>query len=487
MIYFELLNPSTNQILNYTCNTEVKLNFNPLTQTHLDCLKAMVAPDRFSTGESVLNLHAKDESRHPPCRPEAVIWPQSAAEVSALLKYANNNGIPVTGWGSGSSLEGNPIPIKKGIVLDFSQMNRILEIREEDFQADVEPGVVYKDLNEKLRHTGLFFPPDPGARATLGGMIANNASGTRTIYYGATKDYVLKLSVVLADGEIIELGTRASKTSSGYDLIRLFVGSEGTLGIVVGATVRLAGLPAEFSAAVATFPSMETAGKAVFEIMRGGLNPAALELLGPECIELMNKQESLGLNVSPTIFMEFHGTTTSQLAEVLEISEEICKAEGCSQFEPGVGRAERDRIFKARHALGEMIPRNHPDCGIMVMDVAVPITAYSALIADIRKELAGTNLVSYYISHAGNGNVHLNIVGEKGNQKQWDLIKEISQRLVSKCIELGGTATGEHGIGLGKRKYMAAEHGTSLQWMKRIKSLFDPNGILNPGKIFYEG
>ena len=460
------------------------MKFNPLTQTHLENLKAMVAPDRLSTGESVLDLHAKDESRHPPCRPEAVIWPQNPSEVSAVLKYANSNGLPVTSWGSGSSLEGNPIPIRKGIVLDFSQMNRILEIREEDFQADVEPGVVYQDLNEKLRHTGLFFPPDPGARATLGGMIANNASGTRTIYYGSTKDYVLKLSVVLADGEIIELGTRASKTSSGYDLIRLFVGSEGTLGVVVGATVRLAGLPAEFSAAVASFPSMETAGKAVFEIMRGGLNPAALELLGPKCIELMNKEEGLGLIVSPTLFMEFHGSTAGQLAEVLELSEEICKAEGCSQFQPGLGRAERDRIFKARHALGEMIPRNHPECGIMVLDVAVPITTYTALITDIRKEMAGTNLESYYISHAGNGNVHLNILGKKGDQKQWNLIKEISQRLVSKSIELGGTATGEHGIGLGKRKYMAAEHGTSLQWMKRVKSLFDPNGILNPGKIF---
>jgi D-lactate dehydrogenase (cytochrome) len=460
------------------------LKFNPLTQTHLENLKAMVAPDRLSTGESVLNIHSRDESRHPPCQPEAVIWPQSPSEVSAVLKYANSNGLPVTGWGSGSSLEGNPIPIRKGIVLDFSQMNRILEIREEDFQADVEPGVVYQDLNEKLRHTGLFFPPDPGARATLGGMIANNASGTRTIYYGSTKDYVLKLSVVLADGEIIELGTRASKTSSGYDLIRLFVGSEGTLGVVVGATVRLAGLPAELSAAIATFPTMETAGRAVFEIMRGGLNPAALELLGPKCIELMNKEENLGLIVSPTLFMEFHGSTTSQLAEILELSEEICKAEGCSQFQPGLGRTERDRIFKARHALGEMIPRNHPECGIMVLDVAVPITTYAALITDIRKELDGTNLESYYISHAGNGNVHLNILGKKGDQKQWDLIKEISQRLVSKSIELGGTATGEHGIGLGKRKYMAAEHGTSLQWMKRVKSLFDPNGILNPGKIF---
>ena len=460
------------------------MKFNRLTNTHLENLKSLLPLDRFSTGDSVLDLHAKDESRHPPCRPEAVAWPQSAAEVSAILKYANNNRIPVTSWGSGSSLEGNPIPMKKGLVLDFSQMNRILEIREEDFQADVEPGVVYQDLNQKLRHTGLFFPPDPGARATLGGMIANNASGIRTIYYGSTKDYILKLSVALANGEIIEMGTRASKTSSGYDLIRLFVGSEGTLGVVVGATVRLTGLPVEFSAAVATFPSVEAAGKAVFEIIRGGLNPAALELLGPECIELMNREEDLGLNVLPTLFMEFHGSTTSQLAEVLEISEEICRAEGSRQFQPGLGRAERDRIFKARHVLGEMIFRNHPDCHILVMDVAVPITAYSDLIAEIRKELAGTDLISYYLSHAGNGNVHLNIAGKKGDQSQWDLINKVSQNLVNKCIEMGGTATGEHGIGLGKRKYMVAEHGTSLQWMERVKTLFDPNGILNPGKVF---
>jgi D-lactate dehydrogenase (cytochrome) len=363
-------------------------------------------------------------------------------------------------------------------------MNRILDIRAEAFQADVEPGVIYQDLNEKLRHTGLFFPPDPGARATLGGMIANNASGTRTVYYGSSKDYVLRLSVVVANGEIIKLGNQASKTSSGYDLIRLFVGSEGTLGIVVGATVRLVGLPVEFSAAVATFPSVEAAGKVVFEIMRSGLNPAALELLGPECIVLMNAEENLELTVSPTLIMEFHGTTTSQLAEVLEMAEEICKSEGCQMFETGVGRSERDRIFKARHALGEIIIRKHPDCGILVMDVAVPITAYPELIAAIREKLGATDLTSYFISHAGNGNVHLNIAGQKGNREQWDLINQISQDLVYKTLDLGGTATGEHGVGLGKRKYMPAEHGASLEWMKRVKTLFDPNGILNPGKIF---
>ena len=190
----------------------------------------MVPSDRFSTGDSNLDLHSKDQSQHQPCRPWAVIWPVDRVEVSEILKYANKNLIPVTGWGAGSSLEGNPIPVKAGIVLDFSQMNKIRDIREEDFQVDVEPGVIYQNLNEKLKYKGLFFPPDPGAQATIGGMIANNASGTKTVHYGSTKDYVLRLSVALANGEIIEMGTRATKTSSGYDLIHLLVGSEGTLG-----------------------------------------------------------------------------------------------------------------------------------------------------------------------------------------------------------------------------------------------------------------
>jgi D-lactate dehydrogenase (cytochrome) len=460
------------------------LDFNSIESAHISYLKTIIPDDRLSTGESVLDLHAKDQSQHSAVRPEVVIWPHTAEEVAAVVKYANDNRFPIVGWGSGSSLEGNPIPIHRGIVLDFAQMNHILDIRAEAFQADVEPGVIYQDLNKKLRHTGLFFPPDPGARATLGGMIANNASGTRTVYYGSSKDYVLRLTAVLANGEIIQLGNRASKTSSGYDLIRLFVGSEGTLGIIVGATVRLVGLPVEFSAAVATFPSVEAAGKVVFEIMRSGLNPAALELLGPECIALMNEAENLKLTVSPSLIMEFHGTTTSQLAEVLNMAEEICKSEGCQMFEPGVGRSERDRIFKARHALGEIIIRKHPDCGILAMDVAVPITAYPELIAAIREKMKATDLTSYFISHAGNGNVHLNIAGQKDNREQWDLIYQISQDLVYKTLELGGTATGEHGVGVGKRIYMPAEHGSSLEWMKRVKALFDPNGILNPGKIF---
>ena len=460
------------------------MKFNSLDPTHVKNLQSMVATDRFSTGESVLDLHAKDQSQHPPSRPEAVIWPVDASEVSEIVKYANNHLIPVTGWGSGSSLEGNPIPVQKGIVLDFSQMNRILNIRTEDFQADVEPGVIYQDLNKKLRHTGLFFPPDPGAQATVGGMIANNASGTRTVYYGSTKDYVLRLEVVLASGEIIELGTRASKTSSGYDLIHLIVGSEGTLGVVVGTTLRLVGLPVEYSAAIATFPSVEAASKTVFEIIRSGLNPAALELLGPECVALMNKEEQLGLNVSPTLFLEFHSSSASHLAEVLETAQEICSEHACMEFRPGLGKAERDHIFKARHALGEMIIRNHPDCGILSMDVAVPNTAYPEIIATIGEEMAAAKLLGYTFSHAGDGNVHLVIPGKQGDKKEWGQIDKVVKRVVSKALDLGGTATGEHGVGLGKKKYMAAEHGKSLDWMKQIKTLFDPNGILNPGKIF---
>jgi D-lactate dehydrogenase (cytochrome) len=460
------------------------LNFNRLNQAHIEYLKSLVAPDRLSTGDSHLGLHSRDQSKHPPLKPEAVIWPLNRTEVSEILTYANEHRIPVTGWGSGSSLEGNPIPVKRGLVLDFSMMNRILDIRAESFQVDVEPGLIYQDLNEKLKTTGLFFPPDPGARATIGGVIANNASGTRTVYYGSTKDYVLRLSVVLANGEIIETGTRATKTSSGYDLKHLFVGSEGTLGLVVAATLRLVGLPEEFSAAIVTFPSVETASKAVYQIMRTGLAPAALELLGPKCVALINHEKNLDLEVSPTLFIEFHGPTRNQLADVLSMTREICREEGCTEFKSGLGRDQRDRIFKARHELGEMIIRRHPGCSVLVIDVAVPITAYPEMIASANQELNSTGLTGYTLSHAGDGNLHLNLIGKKGDRKDWDLIDEVAQRMVARALAMGGTATGEHGVGIGKRMFMEAEHGSSLEWMKRIKTLFDPRGILNPGKIF---
>jgi len=460
------------------------LRFNPITDNNIEELSKLVPPDRISTGESVLDLHAKDQSQHAPVRPEMVIWPQSAEEVSAVVVYANDNRIPLVGWGSGSSLEGNPIPTQKGIVLDFGQMNRILDVRAADFQVDVEPGLVYQDLNDHLKYSGLFFPPDPGARATLGGMIANNASGTRTVYYGSTKDYILRLKMVMANGDLLETGSRTAKTSSGYDLLHLFIGSEGTLGIVVQATVRLVGLPEEYAAAIVTFPSIEAAGEAVVTIRRAGLNPASLELLDTACIRLFNQEKKLGLAESPTLFIEFHGPSLAYLSEILELVADVCEDAGQIEFRSGLGREERNRFFEARHELGEMIVRNHPDCGTQVIDVAVPPTAYADIITSASQAAETSGIPGYAFSHAGDGNLHLNLAGRKNNPDDWKLIEKISQEMVDKALSYGGTATGEHGVGIGKRDYMHAEHGRSLDYMRHIKNLFDPNGILNPGKIF---
>lgn len=460
------------------------MRFEKIAKRHVRELESMVGPERFSTGESNLDLHSRDQSQHPACRPEAVIWPLDRTEVSNILRYANKRSIPVTGWGSGTSLEGNPIPVSQGLVLDFSMMNRVLEIREADFQADVEPGVVYQDLNDKLRHKGLFFPPDPGARATIGGMIANNASGTRTIRYGSTRGNVLRLALVLANGELVEVGSRSTKTSSGYDLINLFVGSEGTLGIVVEATIRLQGISEEFSASVATFPSVELAGRAVFEIIRSGLDPASLELLAPECIALINKHNGLGLKVSPTLFMEFHGPSMRQLQELMGFVHGICVDNGSQDFRPGIQRKQRDDFLKARYELSETIRRSHPDRSHIVIDVAVPISAYPEIISLAQEESQNAGIPAYTFGHAGDGNLHLVFMGKTGDEEEWAVIDQLHERMVTKALSMGGTATGEHGVGIGKRKFMKAEHGTSLQWMQRIKNLFDPRGILNPGKIF---
>jgi len=459
------------------------MNFNSLEQSHIDKFVEIVGLERFSTGDSNLELHARDQSHHPASKPEAVIWPVNSTEVSSILRYANDNLIPITGWGAGSSLEGNPIPVLRGVVLDFSRMNHILAVRESDFQADVQPGVIYKDLNTKLRHSGLFFPPDPGARATIGGMIANNASGVKTVRYGSTRANTLRLSVVLASGEILDMGSRSSKTSSGYDLINLFVGSEGTLGIVVEATVRLKGLPAEISAATANFPSVEAAGEAVFEIMRYGLDPASLELLSPECIELINNEKDLGLKVSPTLFMEFHGPLKRYLNEVMDMAEEICGSVGCQDFRPGLATKERDNILSARYELAEMIMRAHPGRSQMVIDVAVPISAYPDIIAMAKSQLQEAGIAGYIFSHAGDGNLHLVFMGKDGDEEEWRIIEQVNENMVKEALSAGGTATGEHGVGIGKRKFMEAEHGIGVELMKKFKSLLDPKGILNPGKL----
>ncbi|MFZ1986912.1 MAG: FAD-binding oxidoreductase [Desulfatitalea sp.] len=460
---------------------------NHLSEEDHRYLATLVAPERCSTGESNLHTHSRDQSRHPACRPEVVVWPESKEEVAAILRYADERRLPVTGWGAGSSLEGNPIPVQGGIVLSFSRMNRLLNVREEDFQVDVEPGIVYKDLNHRLRHTGLFFPPDPGAGATIGGMIANNASGTRTVRYGSTKDYVQRLTVVLAGGEIIEIGNRASKTSSGFDLLHLFVGSEGMLGLVTEATLRLAAIQEEIAWAVAAFPTVKAASQAVLYVIRSGIDPAALELMAPECVALMNRFKNFGLTASPTLFIEMHGPTRQQLSESMEIVREICQQEGSQEFRPGLDRAEKDRLLEARYGMAEMIQQANPDQSRIVIDVAVPISAYTEMILYAQEEaLKAEDVTAYTFGHAGDGNIHLVVGTQRDNAKAWQAIDALNTKVVTKALALGGTATGEHGVGIGKRKFMPAEHGASLEWMKKVKQLFDPHGILNPGKMFPE-
>lgn len=463
------------------------MQLNHLNEEDYRYLASLVAPDRFSTGESNLRSHARDQSRHPACRPEAVIWPEDKEEIAAILKYADERRLPVTGWGAGSSLEGNPIPVWGGIVLSFTRMNRILNILEADFQIDVQPGVIYKEMNHQLRHTGLFFPPDPGAGATIGGMIANNASGTRTVRYGSTKDYVQRLTIVLAGGEIIEVGNRASKSSSGFDLLHLFVGSEGMLGIIAEATLRLAPIQEELGWAVANFPSVKAAAQAVQYIIRSGVDPAALELMAPECVELMNRYKQFGFNAMPTLFVEMHASTRSQLTETIEIVEEVCRQENCLEFRPGVDREERNRLIEARHAMAEMIAQANPGTSRIVIDVAVPISAYTEMMLYAREAVAKEKgLIAYIFGHAGDGNIHLVVGTQRENVEGWRAIDALNNAVVNKALDLQGTATGEHGVGIGKRQFMPAEHGASLAWMKKIKRLFDPNGILNPGKMFPE-
>lgn len=460
------------------------MEYQRVTDQELHFLREIVGPERMSTGESVLDLHGKDESFHPRRRPEVVVWPLRAEEVSSILRMANERRIPVTPWGAGTSLEGNPVPVCGGIVLDLQQMNHILELKEEDLQVRVEPGVIYKDMNQFLSRHGLFFPPDPGASASIGGMVANNASGVRTIKYGATKDFVLTLVVVLPSGEIVRAGTNAVKSSSGYDLCRLFAGSEGTLGVVTEITLRLVGLPAEFMAAIVQFHSVRDATHAVSQIMRSGLSPAALELLDTPVVQLINRYKNLSLEEKPTLFIEFHGTSTAGLKEELEVVKEICADNRSVRIESGIGREERNRLWEARYDVHEAIKVNNPGLSPLVIDTAVPISKYPDMVERSQKISATKGVKGYAFGHAGSGNLHMEILGVPENEAEWRKVQEAGEEIVRFALECRGTATGEHGVGIGKRKFMQQEHGNSLNVMKQIKKLLDPNGIMNPGKIF---
>jgi D-lactate dehydrogenase (cytochrome) len=460
------------------------VKYTKVTNKELEFIRSMVGAERMSTGESVLELHSKDESFHQKRKPDVVVWPLRTEEISQILKMANEKRIPVTPWGAGTSLEGNPIPVEGGIVLDLQQMNHILEFRAEDLQVRVEAGVIYKELNEYLSRFGLFFPPDPGAAATVGGMVGNNASGIRTVKYGATKDFVLSMVVVRPSGEVMQVGTNAIKSSSGYDLCRLFVGSEGTLGVVTEVTLRLIGLPAEFMAAVAQFNLIREATDTVSQIMRSGLSPAALEFLDAPTVRVVNQFKKLSLKERPTLFIEFHGASAVGLKEEVEIVKEICVEHRSLEFDSGIGREERNRLWEARYGVRESIQVSNPGFYRLVIDTAVPISKYPDMMEWAQKIVEKKGLKGYAFGHAGSGNLHMEIMGIPEEKAQWKKVQEAEEEIVYFALECGGTATGEHGIGIGKKKFMEKEHGESLLLMKQIKNLLDPNGIMNPGKIF---
>ncbi len=445
-------------------------------------LKAILDERRVSSGESVRHLHSHDESFHAPSLPDVVVWPHTTEEASRLVRWAKGKRVPVTAWGAGTSLEGNPIPVQGGMVMDFNEMNRIIAVRPEDFQADVQAGVIYKELNKALARDGLFFPPDPGAAATIGGMIGNNASGIRSVRYGATKDYVLRLTVVLPDGEVIHAGNRARKSSSGYNLPALFTGSEGTLGIITEATLKLAGLPVNFMAVRATFPTVLNATTTVYQIMRAGLAPAAMEFLDANVVRVLNADRDLTLEENPTLLMEFSGYSRQGLAEEMAFVEEICQQNGALSIDRGIGAEERARLWEIRHQTYESIKRYHTGLSPLIMDVAVPLSRYSEMVDFSKNEVR--DLTAYLFGHAGDGNIHVHVMDDPQDAKRWARVEEATRSIVMKALEFEGTCTGEHGIGIGKSRFMQKEHGASLMLMKRLKALLDPDNLFNPGKFF---
>lgn len=453
-----------------------------LSQPHLEQLRALLGADRLSQNASELAAHARDESAYGEFPPDVVCYAQSTEDVSKLLRFCNAEKIPVTAWGAGTSLEANPVAVRGGVCLDLSRMKQILDLRPQDFQATVQPGVVLQELNQRLSKHGLFFPPDPGAPCTIGGMVANNAAGIQAVKYGPTKHYVLRMEIVLASGDVIHCGTHAMRTSSAYDLLQLFIGSEGTLGVFTAITLKLAGIPPEVSAATASFRQLDQATQTVVQIVQAGLSPAALELMDPVTVRDINAFKGLRLPEAPTLFLEFRGSG-AEVKEDVRLAHEICKANGCIAHQEAMGRDERDKLWEARHHAYYASAAANPGMRAIVVDVAVPISKFPEMVELARRALTEQGLNGPILGHAGDGNFHVGIFyhdSPEGKSKA----DAVNDRIVFRALELGGTATGEHGVGVGKVRFMEREHGASYGWMKQIKHLLDPNGILNPGKIF---
>lgn len=447
-------------------------------------LRAIVGMARVSATGADRQLHAQDASDYEAVLPDVVIWPQNTQEVSDVVALANRHKVPVTAWGAGTSLEGNSIPVQQGIVMDFSHMDQIVSCHPEDLQITVQPGLKYKDMNRELAQYGLFFAPDPGANASIGGMISTNAAGPRTVKYGATNDNLLALEVVLANGEVLKTGSRSVKQASGYNLKQLFAGSEGTLGLITQATLKLDPIPKVKRTATAVFPSIMVLATAVAEVIGNGVQPAALELLDESVTQTLAEGANIDLEAGATLLIEFSGNTNNWMNKQVDLIREMTRNGGASHFRANFTDEECDRLWQTRKQLRRLSSRKFPNHVWLLNDVSVPNSAFPEMVSYTVKTRDKLNVQCNILGHAGDGNLLIGTYFLPEDEEAEEEARRFKQMIISRAIRLGGTCTGEYGIGLGKRPYMMQEHGyQALNVMRQIKKTLDPNNILNPGKI----
>ena len=446
-------------------------------------LSATLGEAAVSRSDDVLRLHGTDESWHPPAPPDLVVFPSDADEVVAVVVACRAAGAPIVPFGAGTSLEGHVAALRGGVCVDLTRMNRIVQVEVGDMTVTVEPGVTRKQLETRLRPEGVFFPVDPGADATIGGMIGTRASGTTAVRYGTMRENVLALTVVTAQGETLRTGSRARKSAAGYDLTHLFVGSEGTLGIVVEATLRIYPTPEAVVAAVCPFPSVDDAVACVVDTVQLGIPMARIELLDEIELDAVNRRSGLAYAVAPTLFLEFHGSE-SAVAEQSAAVAEIAAEHGAGEFAWATSQEDRTRLWHARHEGYEAVLALRPGSRGYVTDVCVPISRLADCIADTRKDIDEAGLFGPIVGHVGDGNFHVTFLVDPDDQDEIRRVEEVTARMVARALEVGGTCTGEHGIGYGKTRYLEPEHGPeAVRAMRAIKSALDPDGLMNPGKI----
>jgi len=446
-------------------------------------LVSALGPEQVSATEAVRAQHGVGESYHPAAPPDVVAWPRSLEEVVAVVDRCRAFGVPIVPFGAGTSLEGHVAALHGGVCLDMTRMNRILRLSLEDMDVSVEAGVTRRQLDARLRPEGVFFPVDPGADATVGGMVATGASGTTTVRYGAMRENVLSLTVVTAQGRVVHTGSRARKSSAGYDLTRLFVGSEGTLGVVVEATLRIYPTPEAISCAVCSFPSLEDAVLCVIRAIQLGIPVARIELLDDVQMDAVNRRSGLDYPVAPTLFLEFHGSPAG-VAEQSEEVKTIAAELGGGDFAWATSEEERRRLWEARHASYEASLALRPGAKGYVTDVCVPISRLAECVAVARAQIHEAGLLATMVGHVGDGNFHVCFLVDPDDADELRLVVELADRIARQAIELGGTCTGEHGVGYGKTHLLEVEHGPEgVDLMRSVKAALDPDGIMNPGKI----